>query len=80
MASRIPRTEMRMVSGTPPSMNGSHSSMNGTLNWKAANTIPSTMKMPTHTAASLTRNGMRAERASRVSLILENVEMSASEN
>ena len=69
-----------MVSGTPASMNGSHSSMNGTLNWKAAKKIPSTMKIPTHTAASLTRNGMRAERASRVSLILENVEMSASEN
>jgi hypothetical protein len=54
--------------------------MNGTLNWKAANKIPSTMKIPTHTAASLTRNGMRAERVSRASLMLENVEMLAPED
>ena len=78
MASTIPRTEMRMVRETPPRMNGSHSSINGVLNWKAANRIPSTMKIPTHPAASLMRNGMRAERASRASLMLESVEMPAS--
>jgi hypothetical protein len=37
------------------------------------------MKMQTHTAASLTRNGMRADRDSTASLMLESVEMFALE-
>ena len=45
-----------MVSGTPPRMNGSHSSMNAVLNRKAAKSTASRMKIRTHTAASLARN------------------------
>jgi hypothetical protein len=54
-ASRMPRTEIRIVSGTPPRMKGSHSSMNAVLNWKAAKSTASTTKMRAHTRASLAR-------------------------
>jgi hypothetical protein len=67
----MPRTEIKMVSGTPPRMNGSHSSMNAVLNWKAAKITASTTKMRANTTASLARNEKRADRASRASLILE---------
>jgi hypothetical protein len=36
-------------------MNGSHSSMNAVLNRKAAKSTASTIKMRTHTTASLAR-------------------------
>ena len=78
MASRMPRREIRIVSGTPPRMNGSHSSMNAVLNWKAAKSTANTTKMSTHTTASLARNEYRADRASRASLMLVRVEMFAS--
>ena len=68
-----------MVSGTPARRNGSHSSMNAVLNWKAAKNTASTMKIRTHTRANLTRKETRADRASRASLMLESVDMIASE-
>jgi len=55
-ASRMPRIQIRIVSGTPPRINGSHSSMNAVLNRKAAKNTASRMKIRTHTAASLARN------------------------
>src|SRR5215210_5815715 len=67
-----------MVSGTPPRMNGNHSSMNAVSNRKAAKRTASTTKMRTHTTASLMRNERRADRASRASLMLESVEMATS--
>jgi hypothetical protein len=68
-----------MVSGTPPRRNGSHSSMNAVLNWKAAKITASRMKIRTHTTASLARKERRADRASRASLMLESVDMVASD-
>ena len=76
--SRMPRTQIRIVSGTPSRIKGSHCSMNAVLNRKAAKRTASRMKMRTHTTASLARNENRAERASRASLMLERVEMVAS--
>jgi hypothetical protein len=51
----MPRMEIRMVSGTPPSRKGSHCSMNAVLNWNAAKSTASATKMSTHTKASLAR-------------------------
>ena len=74
----MPRMEIRIVSGTPARRNGSHSNMNAVLNWNAAKSTASTMKMSAHTTASLARKEKRADRASSASLMLESVEMVAS--